>query len=94
MIRVGTGGWKDKLAIDARRQRILAGILLLLFAMGCETTVVPSVPAPSPTPVGPTPRPEWISAQVVEIVDGDTIRVEVQGETYTVRYIGIDAPET
>jgi endonuclease YncB( thermonuclease family) len=69
-------------------------MLLLLLAIGCETVVVPSVPAPSPTQDGPTPRPEWVPAQVVEVVDGDTIRVEVQGETYAVRYIGIDAPET
>jgi hypothetical protein len=26
-------------------------------------------------------------------VDGDTIRVEIDGELYTVRYIGVDAPE-
>jgi micrococcal nuclease len=77
-----------------RRQPIVAGILLLVFTIGCETTVAPSVPMSSPTPARPTPRPEWVPAQVVAVVDGDTIRVEVQGEAYTVRYIGIDAPET
>lgn len=32
-------------------------------------------------------------ARVVYVVDGDTIKVEIGGETYTVRYIGLDAPE-
>jgi len=31
---------------------------------------------------------------VVEIVDGDTIKVDIDGTIYSVRYIGIDAPET
>lgn len=31
---------------------------------------------------------------MVQIVDGDTIKVSVNGSTYTVRYIGIDTPET
>ena len=30
---------------------------------------------------------------VVEIADGDTIRVEMDGVEYPVRYIGIDSPE-
>jgi micrococcal nuclease len=28
------------------------------------------------------------------VVDGDTIKVRLEGEEYTLRYIGIDAPET
>jgi micrococcal nuclease len=40
---------------------------------------------------GPDPR----IAQVVEVVDGDTIRVQfVSGTIRTVSYIGIDAPDT
>jgi micrococcal nuclease len=34
------------------------------------------------------------SARVVEVVDGDTLRVEVDGTTETVRMLGIDTPET
>jgi micrococcal nuclease len=34
------------------------------------------------------------SARVVEVVDGDTLRVEVDGRTETVRLLGIDTPET
>ena len=35
-----------------------------------------------------------VAAKVVRVVDGDTIRVEIDGQEYRVRYIGIDAPET
>jgi micrococcal nuclease len=52
----------------------------------------------SSTPT-PTPTPEFVVielaiAQVVEVIDGDTIKVEHLDEVYTVRYIGIDTPET
>ena len=33
-------------------------------------------------------------ADVVRIIDGDTIEVNISGVPYTVRYIGIDTPET
>ena len=67
--------------------------------------VLPSAtPAPSPKPappeptaaatVAPTPTDARFSeAQVIEVVDGDTIKVLVAGEKLTVRYIGIDTPE-
>ncbi len=32
--------------------------------------------------------------RVVHVVDGDTIHVEIGGQTYRVRYIGVDAPES
>ncbi|MDD5511133.1 MAG: thermonuclease family protein [Dehalococcoidales bacterium] len=32
-------------------------------------------------------------AQVVRIIDGDTIEVNIYGSSYKVRYIGIDTPE-
>ena len=41
----------------------------------------------------PTPRPGHVTATVVDIVDGDTIKVEIDGQPHTVRYIGINAPE-
>lgn len=36
---------------------------------------------------------EFITVEVVEIIDGDTIKVLENGEVKTVRLIGIDAPE-
>jgi len=32
-------------------------------------------------------------ATCIEVIDGDTIKVEIDGKTYKVRYIGIDTPE-
>lgn len=34
------------------------------------------------------------AAQVVRVVDGDTIKVDIDGEKYKVRMIGVDTPET
>jgi endonuclease YncB( thermonuclease family) len=54
-----------------------------------------STPTDTPIPTDTlTPTPERTLARVVEVVDGDTIHVEIGGETYSVRYIGIDCPET
>jgi endonuclease YncB( thermonuclease family) len=47
-----------------------------------------STPGPSFGPTGQTQL-----AVVTTIVDGDTIRVTIDGTEYPVRYIGIDAPE-
>jgi len=41
----------------------------------------------------PSPTPEREKAQVVKVIDGDTIKVYIDGAVYTVRYIGIDTPE-
>lgn len=39
--------------------------------------------------------PETLTpAQVVRVVDGDTIDVVIEGQRYRVRYIGIDTPES
>ena len=49
-------------------------------------------PTTEPTPtVEPTPAP--LAGTVVEVVDGDTIRVELPSGIETVRIIGIDTPE-
>jgi len=42
----------------------------------------------------PTPRPGHVAVRVLRVVDGDTIEVELDGQSCTVRYIGIDTPET
>lgn len=44
-----------------------------------------------PSPSGPRPAG---SATVLRVVDGDTIRVRIQGTDEPVRLIGIDTPET
>lgn len=55
-------------------------------------TVAPTV-APTPEPTfGPTGQ--TTEANVVRVVDGDTIVVAYGGREYKVRYIGMDTPET
>ena len=39
------------------------------------------------------PGPEPITAEVIEVIDGDTIDVLIGGERERIRYIGIDTPE-
>lgn len=50
---------------------------------------------PGPTPTI-TPLPDEVRALVAKAIDGDTISVVMEGDppgrTYTVRYLGIDAP--
>ena len=42
---------------------------------------------------GGTPEGEGVRAEVQRIVDGDTIRVMIDGASERVRYIGVDTPE-
>lgn len=59
-------------------------------------------PSPSIFPVltSSNPNTSTVSAQfkerakVVKVVDGDTIKVVMNGQEFTIRYIGIDTPET
>lgn len=58
----------------------------------------PTVPAPTATRMRmptftPLPPVERAPAQVVRVIDGDTVEVKIGNKTYTVRYIGINAPE-
>ena len=65
--------------------RFCVALLVLSLALGCgNATSEPTTPTPS----GHT------QAQVVRVIDGDTIEVSVAGQTHKVRYIGIDTPET
>lgn len=76
---------------------------------GAGTTPSPTAAAATPTPrpaatrrPTPVPTPELgrrpvgptVTGLVVDVVDGDTIKVEVNGAVFSVRYIGIDTPET
>ena len=55
----------------------------------------PAVATPAALTPGPSfgPPPGTQFAVVTRVVDGDTIRVDINGKEYPVRYIGIDAPE-
>jgi len=52
------------------------------------------LPAELPAGVFKYPQPESLPAAVVmEVIDGDTIEVQLEGKRETVRYYGIDTPE-
>ena len=53
---------------------------------------LPTAPATTQPPT-PTSTPGWTEARVTHVVDGDTIEVELEGHTYSLRYIGIECPE-
>jgi micrococcal nuclease len=66
----------------------LALAVLLLLTPACV-----EIPSPGPGDA-PAPAAGRTEARVTDVVDGDTIKVDVDGQVYTVRYIGIDTPET
>ena len=67
--------------------RFLFGTLMLAFVtLACGVNEITD--EPEPTVSG------FVQAQVTHVVDGDTIRVLIDGAEYRVRYIGIDTPET
>jgi micrococcal nuclease len=64
---------------------------------GARPTQVPSLPALNsipPPPIGLVAPSGTVFAFVVRVIDGDTIRVNVDGKEDTVRYIGMDTPES
>lgn len=79
------------------RGSLTAPFLLLtaLTILGCASVarVTESTPPATITP-SPYVRPGLTPAAVTRVVDGDTIRVQIDSDEYRVRYIGIDTPET
>lgn len=61
-----------------------------------ETKTV-SITEKASTIVNPTPAqatPQYTYYSVVSVVDGDTLKININGTTTTLRLIGIDTPET
>lgn len=84
-------GWYRRLAALAAKDNpitTLGGLLVLVCLCGCST-----VPLPGENMGTATREAEGPAVRVVQVVDGDTIKVEVEGAVYPVRYIGIDCPE-
>jgi endonuclease YncB( thermonuclease family) len=104
---VGLAGCGGALTQDDRPTSASVTVTARATQISRPTAIVglPSAtPAPSPEPspaepaaastVAPTPADAGVSeAQVIEVVDGDTIKVLVEGAKLTLRYIGIDTPE-
>lgn len=64
-------------------------VLLLLLA-----AVVLLRPWESWDAMGQGEGPRAATVTVTRVVDGDTVEVDLEGETEDVRYIGVDTPET
>lgn len=86
---------------------LLAAFAFAASACGDESAVNGERPAPpaaapavdgsikpSPAPALTTAPGAGATAQVTRVIDGDTIEVRLDGRTATIRYIGIDTPET
>ena len=78
--------------------RALAAVCLASAAAACGTpapepaAVVPSRAEPAPAGGGEPGMGIW--ADVVRIIDGDTLVISLEGDEHRLRLIGIDAPET
>lgn len=69
-------------------------VYCLLFTVYCLTGCVLGVETAVSPPTGPTVSiPPGDLATVEFVVDGDTVDVLLDGESYRVRYIGVDTPE-
>ena len=74
-------------------RRIVAAAVVLVAVAGCaDPGVTGAPPAGQPASAEPASGQGWVP--VVEVVDGDTVKVERDGETVTLRLIGIDTPES
>lgn len=91
------------------RQRSLPDVQVLISPTATETNTPTLPPTLTETPMPtttltptatststlqpPLPSSTSTDAKVLRVVDGDTIAVEIDGNAYPVRYIGIDCPE-
>lgn len=79
---------------SARPERLLGILLIILLAGALVAFVAMQSPGPDERRVGdggPDGPTAW--AEVIRVVDGDTIVVRIDGRDERVRYIGVDAPE-
>ncbi len=83
--------------------------LWLLLSLACGAAPTPDLPTTTPIPLATTapsvigatattpqePSPETMTeVAVVRVIDGDTIKVDIGGMLFSVRYIGINCPES
>ncbi|MBI4319966.1 MAG: thermonuclease family protein [Chloroflexi bacterium] len=70
--------------------RVAYLLALVVLLTSCSGSVPGAAPNASPSAA----KSAFAEARVVRVIDGDTIEVSIDGKNYTVRYIGIDTPET
>ena len=71
-------------------------VSLLIPLWSCLILILPAACSQTKTPSNYTASvpPSAQAADVVRVIDGDTIEVTISDAVYTVRYIGVDTPET
>ena len=78
-------------------RRVTGCVLLAVLAICCVACLEQPPTRGPETPGIDTPTVclpvACVEAAVVDVIDGDTIKVRVEGALHMVRYIGIDAPE-
>ena len=72
----------------------LGSLLLLALLLYVLLSGDGEEPPDGPAPGRDDAPAKAVTAPVVDIVDGDTIEVELDGEVEDVRYIGVDTPES
>ena len=87
MKRFGSMKWIGMKGIGAM------ALVLLLAGCNLSVDVGGSVDTGGGTSGGDTGPANGELARVVHVVDGDTIRVEINGQEIPVRYIGVNTPE-
>jgi len=76
-----------------KRLPIVVLITFTIVTFACSNVAGPSA-QPTPTATSnATENVTFTEAECSRVIDGDTIEVSIAGETYTVRYIGVDTPE-
>jgi endonuclease YncB( thermonuclease family) len=75
-----------------RRVSLLPLLMLALAALACTFGFDPNAPSII-TPGSGGNMPAGEDAIVTRIVDGDTINVTINGQDFSVRYVGINTPE-
>lgn len=85
-----------KYATRKKLSLIFGGAIVLFFiligATAPKTTT--TTPKPSLTATGEIKQTPTELYQVVSVTDGDTLKVSINGNTETIRLIGMDTPET
>ena len=71
------------------RKTLVPICVLALAIIAC----ISSVTEPALTELTRAPVPAGQKATVVDVIDGDTITVDINGQSYRLRYIGMDTPE-
>lgn len=92
----------SKLLVVASFLIVITGFILIyvglaplsILPVNIESSPTPTISQPPQATNSGTLNIQGVVGRVTKVVDGDTIEVNIDGISYTVRYIGVDTPET